>query len=304
MPEEVHFRDFPLDGVTLHAAVRSGGRKLLVALHGFPESEQSWLPAVRDLPEEWTVVVPQMRGFGRSSKPNGIESYRIDRLAQDVAGLIQAAGFKSAVLLGHDWGGVVAWHLAATCPGLVQRLMVINAPPMDLWLGSARRQPLQMLKSAYIRLFNLPSLPEKIIRLNDFRILREAISLSVIRKNRFGREALGRLLDGVRPTGALEAGLNYYRAMWRLPESARLAADAPRVACPVDVLWATGDAYFSNALAPRLARYCQMPPAITRLRRCGHWVLQEAPEAAGEWLKQGLEAAAKVSPVADWTGHS
>ena len=116
-----------VNGVRLHYVTRGAG-KLLVLLHGFPEFWYSWRHQIPPLAEHFRIVAPDMRGYNESDKPAGVASYRLDLLTADVMGLIRAFGEDKAIVVGHDWGGGVAWTFAADFPQATERLIVLNCP--------------------------------------------------------------------------------------------------------------------------------------------------------------------------------
>src|SRR5689334_16450857 len=146
----------------LHMRVaRAGeGERLLVMLHGFPECWYSWRHQLRALAPRFKCVAPEMRGYGETDAPRGVANYRIEALVDDVAGLIGVLDHQRAVLVGHDWGGAIAWAVALMRPDLVERLCVMNCPHPARFLIHLRSNPRQMLRSWYIAFFQIPFVPE------------------------------------------------------------------------------------------------------------------------------------------------
>src|SRR5262249_48210289 len=123
---EHHYAE--VNGVRFHYVVAGIG-PLVILLHGFPEFWYSWRHQIPFLAQRgFRVLVPDLRGYNESDKPKGIANYRLELLVADVVGLIEHAGARSAVVVGHDWGGVLAWEVALRCPERVDRLAVLNAP--------------------------------------------------------------------------------------------------------------------------------------------------------------------------------
>src|SRR4029453_11928318 len=144
--------------------VEAGEGPLVVLLHGFPEFWFSWRLQIAPLAAAgFRVVAPDLRGYNLSSRPAGVEAYGADRLAADIRGLIRELGSESALLVGHDWGGTVAWATAMNHPEVVDRLATLNAAhPRRLQQGL--RNPRQLLRSSYFFSFQLPGLPERRVR--------------------------------------------------------------------------------------------------------------------------------------------
>src|SRR5262249_22187334 len=144
-----------LNGLAFHY-VEAGTGPLVVLLHGFPEFWYAWrhqIPALAGA--GYYVVAPDLRGYNESDKPLGVRNYRIELLVQDVVALIEHTGVRRAVVVGHDWGGVIAWQLAMDHPERVDRLVILNAPHPAAFLRELRR-PTQLLRSAYMLFFQLP----------------------------------------------------------------------------------------------------------------------------------------------------
>ncbi len=175
-----------VNGIRLHY-VEAGTGPLVILLHGFPEFWYSWRHQLTALSEAgFRVVAPDQRGYNESDKPAGVSAYRIENLTADIAALVRHLGEPSAHIVGHDWGGVVAWHLPLHHPGLVRRLVILNAPHPALFVQALSR-PAQLLRSWYIFFFQLPWLPEWALRRRNFAGLKRPCSLT-----RSGRGHLAR----------------------------------------------------------------------------------------------------------------
>jgi len=152
--------------------VEAGEGPLIVLLHGFPEFWYGWRLQIQPLAAAgFRVVAPDMRGYNLSSKPDGVAAYNTDRLVADIRGLIQERGAESAQLVGHDWGGTVAWVTAMNHPEVVDRLAILNAAhPRKLSQGL--HHPGQLRKSWYFFFFDLPELPESVVHANHWHFFR------------------------------------------------------------------------------------------------------------------------------------
>ena len=149
-------------GVTLHV-VRAGAEgPAVVLLHGFPEFWYSWRHQIDPLVDAgFSVVAPDLRGYNLSDRPREVGAYRLDHLVEDVAAVMRATGRARAHVVGHDWGGVIAWALAGAHPELVDKLVIMNAPHARSYVETVRRSLRQMLRSWYVLFFQLPLLPER-----------------------------------------------------------------------------------------------------------------------------------------------
>lgn len=277
LPELRHGRR-DVGGVSLHVveAGPADGAPVLL-LHGFPEFWWGWRHQIGALAGAGRrVIVPDQRGYGLSDKPDGIGAYRTDRLAADVVGLADALGLGRFALVGHDWGGVVAWTAAALNPGRVDRLCVMNAPHPDNWGPYALRHPSQALRSFYVGVFQLPRLPEAMLGGANFRALRRSLVESS-RPGTFTPEDLDRYAEAWGRPGALTAMLNWYRALRFRPARA-----LPRVEPETLVLWGVQDRFLERGLAAEAAALCRS--ARIRELRATHWVQAEEAEAVNAAL--------------------
>ena len=147
------------NGVRLHCLVEGEG-PLVLLLHGFPETSRAWRKQIPALAERFKIVAPDLRGYGGSEKPKGIAAYRTSVLAEDVVALIRAFGVERAHVVGHDWGGGVAWTLATLHPEALDRLVVLNCPHPTVMQRALRSSWAQIRRSWYIFAFQIPGLPE------------------------------------------------------------------------------------------------------------------------------------------------
>jgi epoxide hydrolase 4 len=176
----VEHYDIATNGIRLHV-VQTGPvtGPLVLLLHGFPEFWYGWRHQLPSLAAAgYRIWAPDLRGYNESEKPQGIAAYRLETLAADVIGLIDAAGRERACLVGHDWGGVIAWWIAMHAPDRLQRMVVINAPHGAAMRRQLRRHPVQWLKSAYVGWFQLPWIPELVTRFGRGQLLVLALQRS------------------------------------------------------------------------------------------------------------------------------
>jgi pimeloyl-ACP methyl ester carboxylesterase len=256
------------------------GRPPVVLLHGFPEHWWSWryqLPALADA--GFAVYAPDLRGYATSDKPAGVAAYHVDRLVEDVAGLVRSLGVERVHLVGHDWGGVVAWHVAARRPELVERLVVMNAPHPNLFARELRTLE-QLRKSWYVFAFQLPWFPES-------RLVRRSTVARTFRgwsrrREHFGDAVLDRYVEAIATPGAPTAMVNWYRALVRRP-----VLRVPRIDAETLLIWGMDD----RALGPRLTVGLEphVPKVrVARIAEASHWVQQDAPEKVNALLRAFL----------------
>lgn len=272
-------------GVTLMVA--HGGRadgEALFFLHGFPESHRTWRAVIADLAQDFRIVAPDQRGFGGSDKPADVEAYRADRIVEDMIALADALGLKRFTLIGHDWGGAVAWLAALRHPRRIARLVIINAPHPLIFQKSLIEDPAQRAGSQYINAFRNPTMERGI----------EAMGYDVFFEKSFGGHAdLAAIPDEERriyidqwsQPGAMTAMLNWYRASEILVppigEEATLPAwtlaPFPHITMPTLVIWGMKD----KALLPvQLEGLHDLVDdlRIATIEDAGHFVPWERPE--------------------------
>ncbi len=203
-----------VNGVRLHY-VEAGQGPLVLLLHGFPEFWYSWrhqLPALAGV--GFRALAPDLRGYNTSDKPQGVGNYSLSTLAADVAGLARHVGAELATIVGHDWGSIIAWNIAAHYPALVDRLILLNSPPPAAFFRGLRRFG-QLRRSWYMFFFQLPWLPERTWRASGYRLLRKVLNRDPVHANAFTQEDIDCYIGALSRPGALTAAINYYRAAFR-----------------------------------------------------------------------------------------
>jgi len=273
------------------------GDKVALFLHGFPESRHCWrhqLPAFAAF--GWRAVAVDMRGYGQSSRPLGRAAYRVEQLVQDVAALFEALGARCRLLIGHDWGGIVAWATAIRRACLLDGLIILNAPHPEVFARVIWRSWRQRLRSWYILFFALPWLPEVFLTARHARAVGDTLQRTASRPLVFPPETLAHYRDNAAIPGAMTAMLNYYRANM----GAHPMAGGSGIAAPTLLLWGDHDFALGNELVSGTAAY--VPDLTIRtLQGVSHWAPEEAPDrvnaAIREWLAgRGLSHPFAPSP--------
>jgi len=324
---EVEHRFVDTNGVRLHCAVAGDG-PLVVLLHGFPESWYSWRHQIAALAPHFRVVAPDLRGYNDSDKPRDVAAYALPVVTADVAGLVAAFGERDAVIVGHDWGGALAWTVAMERPEVVRRLAILNCPHPAIFVQHIRENPRQMARSFYMLLFQIPWLPERILGLRGAWLVGRAVERSVVRRDFVTPEMLATLRRNASKPGALRGGLSYYRALRRSPdarggyprwlrrflwgdhppEGAREGpADWPKIAAPTLVVWGENDVALGRELTLGMEPLFTGPFAIKYIPLCGHWVQQEQPDVVNGHLLDFLAdliPAAPGAPPQDPDAHA
>jgi len=292
-PSSWQHREAIVNGVRLHY-VEAGTGPLVLLLHGFPEFWYSWraqIPAL--VAAGYRVIAPDMRGYNLSEKPAGVRSYMLDTLCDDVLALIHHAGEERATVVGHDWGGAVAWNVPMRHPRAVERLIVLNAPHPGAFLRELRT-PAQIAKSWYMFFFQLPWLPELSLRAGGFATLQRTLRTDPVRPDAFTEEDIRRYRRALARPGALTATINYYRALFR--RNPRDVRNLPLITCPTLLIWGEQDRYLGLPLTEGLERWV---PSIRveRISNASHWVQVDAAERVNQLLLDFLAEGATPSPV-------
>jgi len=273
--------------------VEAGEGPLVVLLHGFPDLWYSWRRQIPALAAAgFRVLAPDLRGYADTEAPRGVAAYRLEHLVADVVDLVTVAGEQRAHLIGHDWGGIVAWTAAATHPERFDRLAVCNIPHPRAF-RRAFRHPRQLVRSWYIYAFQVPIAPVLALRAHDGRLLRQVLRAGATRSDSFSDADLDRYTDALLGRGDLTGPLNYYRAVGRTPPRWPFASHEPGAPHPLAVLqpvlvqWGERD----HALIPQLAEPPRdlVPDATTiRYPGAGHWVHLDEADAVNTQLLRFL----------------
>ncbi|MFO0953210.1 MAG: alpha/beta hydrolase [Isosphaeraceae bacterium] len=273
------------NGVRLHL-VEAGPKDgpPVVLLHGFPEFWYGWRHQIGPLAEAgYRVIAPDQRGYGESEKPRGVSAYGLDTLSEDVAGLIAALGVPSAAVVGHDWGGIVAWWLAVRRPELVSRLVVLNAPHPMAMRRRIATSPRQLFKSWYLFYFQIPWLPETLLGLRNWKALADSLR-STSRPGTFSDDELDRYKSAWSRPGAMTAMIHWYRAAMRVPPAPR---EDVRVHVPTRILWGANDRFIERSMAEISLGYCDQG-CLEVIEEATHWVQHEEPERVNRSMLEFL----------------
>jgi pimeloyl-ACP methyl ester carboxylesterase len=264
----------PTNGIRLHvAAAGPADGPLIILLHGFPDFWYGWRRQIPALAQAgFRVWAPDQRGYNLSDKPRSAAAYRLDEVAGDVAGLVDASGRDRAVVVGHDWGGLAAWRLAVTQPERVERLIILNAPHPLAFRRHLLRSPAQMARSTYAFFFQLPALPEWLARRRNWAPAERALRVGA-RPGTFTDADLERYRQAWSRPGAFTAMLNWYRATLRHPPH---LSGEQRVTVPALIIWGGRDVALSSALAEQSLAFCD-DGRLVFMPEATHWVQHDEP---------------------------
>jgi pimeloyl-ACP methyl ester carboxylesterase len=282
-----------VDGVRLHY-VEAGEGPLVVLLHGFPEFWWTWRHQIPALSAAgFRVVALDMRGYAQSDHPPSWRDYRAEALAGDIAGVIaqlsdpEVDGGRAHVV-GHDWGAAVAWAVATLHPDRVRRLAILNVPHPDTMLRTLRRSPRQLLRSWYMFFFQIPWLPERLVRAGGRRFFENVYAEA--RPGAFTAEDIARSEDALlRAPGGMKGPIDYYRAALRQSPRRAQALFRP-IPAEVLVIWGEKDIHLGSEMAdsdPRLVPHVR----VVRLPDASHWVHHDEPARVSTLLAEHLSGA-------------
>jgi epoxide hydrolase 4 len=271
---------FQIGDISIHAVVAGPpDGPIVILLHGFPEFWYSWHKQIEPLASVgFRVIVPDQRGYNKSSKPRGAASYALSELTSDVLAIADQLGQERIFLAGHDWGAAVAWSVALLYPKRVAKLAILNVPHpsvMRRYLKSNRRQ---LRRSWYMFFFQLPFIPEAAFSAFNFRLgVRSLVHSS--RPNTFSDEDLTHCRAAWSQPGALTSMINWYRAAFRY----RSKFPDSTVHVPTRILWGERDAFLLSDMAHDSLRYCDSAELYT-FANASHWLQHEEPARVSELL--------------------
>jgi epoxide hydrolase 4 len=282
-----------INGVRLHY-VSAGKGPLIIFLHGFPEFWYEWKNQLAEFGKDHLAVAPDMRGYNLSAKPAGLDQYQMNLLIEDVRALAAHLGHKKFVLVGHDWGGAVAWAYAAAHPETLDKLVIINAPHPGVFARLLRQDPVQQQASQYMLMFRSPQ-AEQTLSANDHAMLVNIVLGAGLKSGAFTEDDKRAYLAAWSQPGAITGGLNYYRAMEVGPPPPGGSAGAAtgkfpaqlNVKTPTLVIWGEKDTALT---VHNLEGLDQFVPGVTvkRIPDGTHWVIHEKPAEVNGYIREFL----------------
>jgi len=257
--------------------------ELAILLHGFPEGAESWSKQVEALAQAGALAVaPDLRGYGLSDAPGGVEDYAISNLVEDVAGMIKAFGRDSAHVAGHDWGAIVAWFFAGRHPEMTKSLTVLSVGHPAAMVAAARDDD-QKARSQYVGLFLMEGKAEAVLAGDDYRRLRAMYSIGP-NPDAIPRAMVEHFVRSMSRPGRLTAGLNYYRANLAPGTGWSALARDIKVTAPTLLLWGDQDPALGRLQAEGTARQMSGDYRLEVLEGAGHWLQFERPDEVSRSL--------------------
>lgn len=268
------------NGINLHYVTQGEG-DLILFLHGFPEFWYSWRKQIPEFAKDHKAVAIDLRGYNDSDKPARNDAYRMSEFIEDVKGVIEGLGYQRCTLVGHDWGGAIAWNFAYTYPQMLDKLAILNLPhPAKFSQGLTT--PQQLLKSWYVFFFQVPGVPEFLIQLNDYKVLESAFLGMAVNKNAFTKEDIEQYKNALAKRGALTATINYYRNAFK---SGIIGKNGGVLDVPTLMIWGEEDAALGKELTYGTEQYVK-DFRIRYIPNCSHWVQQEQPELVNQYIRE------------------
>jgi pimeloyl-ACP methyl ester carboxylesterase len=263
------------NGIKLHTIIVGSGEPLIL-LHGFPEFWYCWSKVIPLLKDDFKLIIPDMRGYNLSDKPKGIENYTIEILVDDIKGLSEELGLGKFSLIGHDWGGTVAWIFTEKYPELLNKLVILNSPHTKIFSQKLRTDREQQKASFYIFEFYKPD-GEKFIVENDYEQLKKFVFTSS-----FSELDRKKYIEAWSQPGAIEGGVNYYRANQSFKKWTGF------IEVPTLVLWGIKDKFLTPQLLDGLTEYVK-DLQIEKNEEASHWITHDAPDFVSSKIQKFIQ---------------
>ncbi|RUS85365.1 hypothetical protein EGW08_006908 [Elysia chlorotica] len=254
-------------------------KPLMLLMHGFPEFWFSWRHQIKEFQSDYRVVAFDMRGYNESDKPSGLAAYSLHKLMADVKQVILALGYKSCTLVAHDWGGIVAWGFARLYPDYVDKLVIMNAPPAPHFEDFIDNDTEQQKKSWYMFLFQLPFLPELLLKTQNFKMIADMLSTGM------DEDEINAYKHVFSQPGALTPPLNYYRAaLQRVGGPVNYDLN---YTMPVLLIWGCND-FSLSAKIPDILEKENPKISVRRIQNANHFVQNEDSKAVNKIMREWI----------------
>jgi len=296
--EEVYIET---NGVKLHTVLIGSGKPIIL-LHGFPDFWYGWKDIILGLKDKYRLIVPDMRGYNLSDKPEGIENYTLEILIDDIKGLSEALKLGKFCLAGHDWGGPIAWGVAGKYPELLEKLIIINGPHPTIMRNLIAKDKDQRKASSYIFEFIKPN-SANLLMDNDFKVLKAIMSMNIEtlkglfggletvqniselskRENVLSEFDMEKYVEAWSQPGAVNAGLDYYRAS--VKDTFTTGGWDGSINVPTLVMHGMKDIALTPKILNGLEDYVKNLK-IVKIENATHWVMIDAPEKVNSSIKE------------------
>lgn len=278
---EMEERFVETNGIKLHTVIIGSGEPLML-LHGFPDFWYGWRDIILGLKDKYRLIVPDMRGYNTSDKPEGVENYTLEILVEDIRGLSETLNLGKFSLAGHDWGGPVAWGFAEKYPESLKRLILCNGPHPIVMRESLSKSKAQQKASSYILKFVKPNSADELMA-NDFQFLKLVVFGMPKKKNVLSEFDKEKYIEAWSQPGAINAGLNYYRAAVKSMFGGGDWTGIINV--PTLVIHGMKDIALTPRILEGLSDYVK-DLKIVRIENASHWVMVDEPEVVISSVKE------------------
>ena len=264
--------------------------EMFILLHGFPEGAESWAKQVDALAKGGCLAVaPDLRGYGLSDAPQGVDNYAIDHLVEDVAAILKSFGRSEAHVAGHDWGALVAWFFAGRHPEMTKTLTALSVAHPAALAEASRVDQEQREKSRYVALFLLEGKAESVLADEEYKRLRGMFALGP-NPDAVPQPIVEHFTRSLSRPGRLTAGLNYYRANLGAGGGAWASLTQElKIATPTTLLWGAEDPALGRRAVDATADHVEGPYRLEVLEGAGHWLQFERPDEVSRALTRSAK---------------
>ena len=278
---EMEERFVEINGIKLHTVIIGSGEPLML-LHGFPDFWYGWRDIILGLKDKYRLIVPDMRGYNLSDKPEGVENYTLEILVEDIKKLSEALNLGKFSLAGHDWGGPVAWGFAEKYPESLRKLILCNGPHLIVMREALSKSKAQQKASSYILKFIKPNSAKELID-QDFQFLKLVVFGMPKKKNAISEFDKEKYVEAWSQPGAINAGLNYYRAAFK--SMSETGDWTGIINVPTLVIHGMKDIALTPKILEGLSDYVK-DLKIVRVENASHWVMVDEPEVVISSIKE------------------
>ncbi|MBD3341264.1 MAG: alpha/beta fold hydrolase [Candidatus Lokiarchaeota archaeon] len=267
--QNIEEKFFIVNDLKIHTIISGQGEPIFL-LHGFPDFWYGWKKIIDGLNDEFRLIVPDLRGYNLSDKPNDVEEYQVEYLIDDVKKLSQKLNIEKFTLVGHDWGGVISWIFAENYPGLLNKLIILNAPHPKIFQDKLKTSDTQKKASSYIFEFLKPNGEKNLLR-NNYQLLKLAVFGTAKNRKAFSEEDKQKYVEAWSQPGAITAGVNYYRA------NRTYEGLTGNVNVPTLVMHGLKDRFVTPRVLDGLSEYVE-DLKVKKNPKASHWIMHDDPD--------------------------
>ncbi len=272
------------NGLNFHyVSAGEENKEVIVLLHGFPEHWHTWRSQIPFLAKKYHVIAIDMRGYNLSDKPKDVKDYRVELIVNDIKEIIKDLGIDKIHLIGHDWGGAIAWSFASMYPEHLNKLVILNSPH-PICMIKAMKTSLQLLHSWYFLFFQLPAVPELSLSVKDYKSAVESLKKTSSNPEiAFTQDDEERYINSIKIPGALSSMINYYRALLRYGIGVRIR----KIENPTLIIWGEKDVFLLKDVNQNIDKYVSNIK-IEYLPDSSHWVHRDEPDKVNAIIENFL----------------